>query len=656
VQKKIVVVTMTALFALLGFMAVMVTDFHDRAWPLDLDAQAKITLDFGQTSLEPSEANDLVISIGQAQELGLYKHAPDLADAGRDVFVALDGQPLQPVQWFGSQTTSEILGPERLANSSPDGNYFIENPEHLAQAVEELQAQEIGVVRTDASVLDTVRQLATESGFAAPVIAAALLVAALTVFWLASRARSRALRVLGGGSAWRIQTQDMGGYLLLLVGCAALVAVVSCVLIGMFRGWVYVPVFATGLLVFEAVTVVICVAVILIMSGLAWPSADLFAKRKPAVVTLRGPARVVQAATLLALIACAGPAWTASQDAGQTARQLATWNELSDQVALDFTMSEQYFDQIAPQVMQVVASAEDESQAAMSYTMTERNWQGDFGQYSAISLVNSRWIELVAATASTEVLVPVDRAQVAELLDRELGPSLELWGGQSRSESDVLADLQAYQPAPDVAFPVADGGSSGQLSFLDDVLVLETPTISTVFDAPNLISLASTGNVVLTGVGPTQERLSAAGLDDRNLTTMGIDGSINPLYVAEQRILQAQYAAYLARILAVSVAALAVAFLVAAGVNSMVAALLNARRDFPMRLTGATWERTTRPRALKDLTLGGLLVILVLLFQIANPAALLATAVTGAAGLAALYLSHSAAAAAVFSRVTHRKL
>jgi len=655
VQKKIVAATMTALFALLGFMAVMVTDFHDRAWPLDLGAQSKITLDFSQTSLGPAQATDLVVSIGQAQDLGLYKQAPDLADTGSDVFVAMDGQPLQSVQWFGGQTASEVLGLERLANSSPDGTYFVENPEHLTQAVEQLQAQGVGVVRTDASVLDTVRQLATESGFASPVMAAALLVAALTVFWLASRARSRALRVLGGGSAWRIQIQDMGGYLLLLLGCAALVAALSCVLVGIFRGWVYVPVFATGLLVFEAVTVLICVAVILIMSCLAWPSADLFAARKPAVVTLRGPARVVQAATLLALIACAGPAWTASQDAGQTARQLATWNELSDQVALNFAMSEQYFDQIAPRVMQVVASAEDEGQAAMSYTIAEDDWQGDFGQYSAISLVNPGWIDLVGEATGKDPLVPVSREQVAELLDRELGPSLDLWGGQSRSGTDVLADLRAYQPAPNVAFPVADGGSSGQLSFLDDVLVLETPTISTVFDAPNLISLASTGNVVLTGVGPTQERLNAAGLDAQHLETMGVEGSINPLYVAEQGILQAQYAAYLARILAVSVAALAVAFLVAAGVNAMVAALLNARRDFPMRLTGATWERTTRSRAMKDLIVGGLLVILVLAFQIANPAALLATAVSGVAGLAALYLSHSAAAAAVFSRVTHRK-
>ena len=242
------------------------------------------------------------------------------------------------------------------------------------------------------------------------------------------------------------------------------------------------------------------------------------------------------------------------------------------------------------------------------------------------------------------------------MLDRVLSSSIEVWGGQPSSGTDVLAELQAYRPAPGVAFPVADAGSSGQLSFLDDVLVLEAPAISSVFDARNLISLASTGNVVLTGVGTTQERLDAAGLDAKNLEAMGVEGSVYPLYAAEQGILSAQYAAYLARILAISVAALAVAFIVAAGVNAMVAALLNARRDFPMRLTGATWERTTRPRALRDLSVGGLLVILVLAFQFGNPAAFLATAVTGIAGLAVIYLSHSAAAAAAFSRVTHRKL
>ncbi|MFF9594465.1 hypothetical protein ACF1FX_35865 [Streptomyces sp. NPDC014646] len=655
-QKKIVAATMVALFALLGFVAVMVTDFHDRSWPQDLGAEAKVSLDFTHTSSDPAQATDVVASVGETYGLGLFKVAPDLDDTGREVFVALNGQPVRGVDWFGGQQASDVLGPERLANSSPDGTYYVQDASRLGEAVDGLQAQGVVVVRTDAAVLDTVRHLTAETGFVAPVLAGALLVAALTVFWLASRARSRALRVLGGGSPWRIQAQDVGGHLLLLLGCAALVAAVSCALVGVFRGWAYVPVFATSLLLFEAITLAISVVVIVVMSCLVWPSADLFATRRPAVVTLRGPARVVQAATLLALIACAGPAWAASQDAGRTARQLAAWNQFSDQVALTFAMDEKYFDQIAPQVQEVVSSAEADGQAALSYTINERAWEGDFGPYSAISIVNPGWAELVGATVGLDALVPAGSESVSGMLRRELGPSLAVWGGESRTGDTVLADLKAYAPKPGVQYPVADGGASGQLSFRDDVLVLEAPTIATVFDDRNTISLASTGNVVLTGVAPTQKRLDDAGLGDKDLAKLGVEGAVHPVYVAEQGILQAQYATYLARILALSVAALAVAFLVSAGVNAMVSALLNARLDFPMRLSGATWERTARPRALRDLLVGALLVVLALAFQLGSPAALAATAVTGVAGLAALYLSHGAAAATVFSRVTHRKL
>lgn len=655
-QKKIVASSLVALFALLGFMAVVLTDFHDRAWPQDAGVESELTLDFSHASLDPLGSVDFLVSLGDDYGLGLFKAAPDLSDTGKEVFVALNGQEGHSIQWFGGQPASIVLGPDRLIHSSPDGTYYVQDSSQLDEAVDQLQQRNVGVVRTDASVLDTVRQLASESGFFAPVLAATLLMAALSVFWLASQARSRALRVLAGGSPWRIQGQDVGGFLLLLTGYAMLVAVVSCALVATLRGWIYVPVFAGGLLVFEGAAGLICTAVILVMSCLAWPSADLFATRRPAVGALRGPARVVQASTLLALIACAGPAWTASQDAGLTARQLATWNELSDQAALTFALGEEHFDPIAPDFARMVTAAEEDGAAAMSYTITADDWDADFGPYSAISIVTPNWLELVGSAVDRGVLEDAGSPATVRMLEREFGAQFDLWReGTGTDSTDVIAALSLRVPTSGITYPVASG-PSGQLSFRDDVLLLIAPSIDTVFNDSNIISLASSGNIVFTGVGPTQQRLEEAGLDGSGLERQGVPGAIYPLYAAEQGILQAQYAAYLARVLTVSVAALAVAFLIATALNATIAALLNARRDFPMRLSGATWERSARSRALKDLTVGGLLLGIVLAFHLRNPAAIAATAVTGVLGLATLYCSHGAAAAAVFSRVTHRKL
>jgi len=529
----------------------------------------------------------------------------------------------------------------------------VQDVARLDAAITELEAQGVAVTRIDASVVDTVLHLVLETGFTAPVLAGTLLVAALTVYGLASRARSRALRVLGGAAPRRIQAQDVGGYLVLLFGCAAAVAVASCLLVGLLRGWVYVPVFATGMLLFEAVTLAVSVAVIAVTSCLAWPSADLFATRRPAVSALRWPARVVQAATLTALVACTGPAWTAARDAQQTARELAAWNEFADQVRVAFAIEDQYFDVIAPDFARMVGAAESDGQAAMSYTITAAEWGGDFGSYSAVSFVNSNWTELVGRSVDPDALVETDRAATEAILEREFGPQLDLWhAGTGTDATDVLAAIRTLTPAPGVQYPVAESG----LGFRNDVLVLEVPSIGTVFNGGNIANLASGGSIVFTGVDATQHRLETAGLDGPGLAALGVQGELYPLYMAEDGILQAQFAAYLARILAIAVAALAVAFVVSAGVNAIVAALLHARRDFPIRLGGATWEQATRPRAQRELLIGGPLVVLVLAFHLAEPAALAATAATGAAGIALLYFGHGIAARAVFSQITHRRL
>lgn len=247
-QKKIVAAAMVVLFALIGFMAVMSTDFHDRSWPQSLKARTTVALDFTAASLSNDDATELVVDVGQNHQLGLVKLAPDLDHNGLKVFVELDDLPQTEVTWFGDLEPSEIVGVERLENSPADGTYVVQDSTNLYEAITELSAYEIGVSRADASLPETIVSLAIGSWFVAPMVAAILLVTALVVFWLATRARSRALRVLGGAPPWHIQVQDVSGFLALLFGSAIVVAAVSTTLAGILRGWQYVQLFAQSLL------------------------------------------------------------------------------------------------------------------------------------------------------------------------------------------------------------------------------------------------------------------------------------------------------------------------------------------------------------------------------------------------------------------------
>lgn len=170
-----------------------------------------------------------------------------------------------------------------------------------------------------------------------------------------------------------LEVQDIGGYLLYLVGSAVLVGLLRCGLVGLSRGWLHVPHFAQAM--------------------------------------VQTPARIVQAVTLFALIAAAGPAWVAVQETEQSARQLATWHEFSDRVMLSFEMGEEHLDVVAERVQQVVSTAEAEGRVVMSYTIKETDWSADFGPYSAVSIVNSGWIDLVSGSAGEDALVPVSLEQ-----------------------------------------------------------------------------------------------------------------------------------------------------------------------------------------------------------------------------------------------------
>lgn len=652
--RKIIAVTAVALYTLLAFLAAVVTDFHDRYYPQSIGVSAKLTLGFSESQISQDDALAALRELDEDTGLGLFKLAPDLDSVGGQVFVDLiAGRAPQSIGWFGNHAPAQIVGVERLANSTADGTYLVTDGGDLDRAVRTLTDRGVSVERVDASVMDSILSLSQQPGFAAPVLAACALVAAITVFWLAIKARSRALRVLGGVAPWRIQVQDLGALVVMLVVAAVGVAAGAAFFVGATRGWAYVPALVSIAATFEGVTLAASVLVALLLSAASWPSVEVIARRLPAVKSLRWAARVVQVGTLITLIAFAGPAWAAVANAQRTATQLGAWNQLSDQVVLSFGIPDEDMDTVAPQIDKIVSNAENDDEAALSYAITEEQWQGDFGRYSAIALVNSRWINLMEHALGPDALRPVAPEDVHAMLSRELGPSLELWS-RNGSDSLELDGLSAFEPTTDRPFPVVNGGASGQLTFESDVLVLQIPRISAFFDATNIVSLASTGNTVFTGVASTQNRLNAENLTSAGLSELGIQGTIRPLYVAEQGILEAQFAAYLSQLLTISLAALAIAFLVASAVTAMIAGLINARRDFPLRLTGSTWRQVVRSRALPDLGVAALIAIVISAMQ--PMATLWVAAIASAFAIVTIYGSHLIAARAVFNRVVHRKL
>ncbi|BDG31448.1 hypothetical protein PthBH41_11600 [Parageobacillus thermoglucosidasius] len=165
-----------------------------------------------------------------------------------------------------------------------------------------------------------------------------------------------------------------------------------------------------------------------------------------------------------------------------------------------------------------------------------------------------------------------------------------------------------------------------------------------MFNDNFLISVASSSELSFTGLEAAQKLVSERGLQN----------NIRVNFMAEEGILRAQLFAYFAWLRAGSLSALIVALAIAAIISAFIAAVLKAKRDFPLRLGGASWWMILRGRIAKEWLIGGALTVLIMALQGSD--GWMAVALAGAIALLALPLVHIGAASWVFAKVSLRQL
>lgn len=665
--KRIIVAVAGVLFTLLVLLAVIITDLYDRDFPQAIGVESSLTLDFRESNFSTSitEAFATLEELDARWSLGLVKVAPELAgDGGGQIFAALNGGDLpSEFAWF-SGDVGKIVGKERLANSYPDGTYLVTGKNaHLDEFEDALKCAGVKVVRQDASIFDSLKFVVYERGFAAAVLAVFALLAALALFWLSMRARGRALRVLGGCPAVRIQVQDLAGFGSALLVAAVAIVPVAAGYVGVFHGWVYAGAFLKALVSLQVAVIAVSMIAALAMSASAWPSATMLATRQPAVRSLRSATIVIQALTFLMVVAAAGPAWSAYKFSSARAAEMAQWKQLADQVAIVFAMGdlngEDGMVALEPQISELVKNAESLDMVAHSITFTPEMWTRvdtgesvDFGEYSAVSFVNQRWLDLVTKGAPQPAVTPVPDHSIPEGLRREVRVHAGMWSREGFSE-ELFAQFRFLQPADGLRLPVA-GGWRERLLFADDVLLVVVPSLYDAYSDSNLTSMVSGSNIVFTGVTATQQLLERHGLSAQALRDRGFKGELNVVYIAEDGLLLAQFAAYVVWLRSLALVALGVAFTVAAAISALITAMLQAKRDFPLRLAGQSWARILQGRIAKELLAGVILVGVVVLFQ--RPDAMGPVLVAAAFGLLVVPLSHLFAARWCFDGVSRRRI
>lgn len=653
VYRRIVAGVSLVLFGVVALVAVIVTDLHDRSLPQALGAKAAVTLDFSRSSLSDEGAFAELARLSDELDLGLVKVAPDLAgNRSGQVFVTLGSASDLPssVVRFGGQPDAQVETNAAVEHSFASGDYLVTG-DHADRGSFEtwLGTHHIDGRWADDGVAATLMLIVRETSFATALLTAVVLTGTLALFWLSVRARGRALRVLAGISAWRIQVEDLGGFALATLTGAVACDAIAVAIIGLDQGWVFVPYYLQVLAVFGALILGLTLMAALIMSAASWPTAEMLAARRPAAASLRGTSTVLKAGVFTLVVAAVAPAASAYTQATQAADQQATWYSLADEVALTFpsALGENGFVQIMPAVGDLVASAEADDAAALSYTWSADPSAGlDFGPEHDLALVNQTWLDLMlggGTAADMAGFEPLPPDQVPDGVRGFLEPSMRLWSRDDQPGSGTLAQLAFYRYTGSRPIPMAAAGGGDDLRFLDTAIVAVTPNLHAVFNDNFLASLASTQNLVFAGLAPTLALVQDNGLTDK----------VYVRYVAEEGVLRAQYTAYFAWLRGASLAALVIALAVSATVGALITAMLKARRDFPLRLAGTSWAKILASRVSVEWLAGLAITGLVLTWQGGTFAALVALA--AAIALLTSPLTHLVAARWSFTSLNLRR-
>ncbi|KGN32827.1 membrane protein [Knoellia sinensis KCTC 19936] len=649
---RIIATVTTVLFALLAVVASVMTDLQDRSFPRALGATSALSLDFEPSGLSDSEALGLLGRVSDEAGLGLVRILPDLAgDSDGLVFVPVGKtDPRLPTRfsWFGDQPDGVVKGPETLAHSFATGQYLVTgSTAELDGTVMSLETSGVLVRRVDATTGQTASFLVRQESFRTTMLASAALMLALALLWLSVRARGRALRVLAGVRPGRIQLEDIGRLAVALLLPAVPVTGVAAAVVAASTGTTWLVPFVSTLVALELFVVVVTVVSAVLMSFAAWPKVAMIADRVPAVRGLRQSSAAVKAATFLLVVLTAGPASWAYQEAHVAAEQEARWKSLADQMALRFPagLSEEGFVALAGQVGKAVSDADSDGRVALSYALDPHELGVERSDVERVALVNPTWLELMRgpASATSSGLARVSPATVPGSLRAALEPNLTLWLREPGAAQGFWTTVEVWQATDPNALPLAAAGS-GDLVFPQRSLIVVVPEPATTFNDDFLASLASSSNLIFSGLAETTNVLREHGLA----------GTVQVKLAAEDGVLRAQFAAHEAWLRGVALLALIVAFVLSLGVSAAISALVSARRDYPLRLAGRTWTAIVAPRVSREWVLGTVIVGVVLASQGLDTW----VPTVGALGLGLLgtALGHIAAASLVFRRLVNRQL
>ncbi len=576
-----------------SLLAYIQLTFVEQGFPLG--SQHRGTILFGESGLTTAQILTGLAEVSRQHDLEIYLEVPGKDDPfqGLDVYAVGHEQPTEPtrIAWLSLTRHGMLYPAAELRETNLSTVYAVKGSWEGVTALTRW-AESVGAQpgQWGEETPFTVFSGGLVHGAAGiPLVALAVLWVTIVLAWYAARAGARAVRLLAGTPGWRIQAQDVLGWLRVVVPVLLAGVLVVLTAVGLVKGW------SNGLAVGGVVAgylmlmlgLGVCFG--LVASMVTAPSVSSLVLRKPPEARFEFPSQLLKAVALsLGLAALPALLWQAQGSLTRATiqgRVVALTGYVSQSVG---GVTEEELDAAYEQLDRFVQAVDATGTLAYAEILTRGEVPAELvaAGFDSVAVVNSHYAERFGLGVGDGSLEPVPAEQTEELLaSGRLSTRLRDDGASAEANG-----LRGYRVTGGEGI-VAPSGSGLGFRHAERPLLLISEKISTSLSADSLVSALTSDYLLFKDTTVIDRAAHDAGVSQMLLSRSR---------ATDSALLAAQFANQVVFTVGAGIVILLAAIAVSGWLSARVYASNNARFIYPMLTYGRSWWTVLRRRILAE--------------------------------------------------------
>ena len=576
-----------------SLLAYIQLTFVEQGFPLG--SQHRGTILFGESGLTTEQILTGLAEVSRQYDLEIYLEVPGKDDPfqGLDVYAVGHEQPTAPtrIAWLSLTRHGMLYPAAELRETNLSTVYAVKGSWEGVTALTRW-AESVGAQpgQWGEETPFTVFSGGLVHGAAGiPLVALAVLWVTIVLAWYAARAGARAVRLLAGTPGWRIQAQDVLGWLRVVVPVLLAGVLVVLTAVGLVKGW------SNGLAVGGVVAgylmlmlgLGVCFG--LVASMVTAPSVSSLVLRKPPEARFEFPSQLLKAVALsLGLAALPALLWQAQGSLTRATiqgRVVALTGYVSQSVG---GVTEEELDTAYEQLDRFVQAVDATGTLAYAEILTRGEVSAELvaAGFDSVAVVNSHYAERFGLGVGDGSLEPVPAEQTEELLaSGRLSTRLRDDGASAEANG-----LRGYRVTGGEGI-VAPSGSGLGFRHAERPLLLISEKISTSLSADSLVSALTSDYLLFKDTTVIDRAAHDAGVSQMLLSRSR---------ATDSALLAAQFANQVVFTVGAGIVILLAAIAVSGWLSARVYASNNARFIYPMLTYGRSWWTVLRCRILTE--------------------------------------------------------